>query len=107
MRIRSCFFALVTFLITGCVSPEQRFKNGLDGRINWNIERYQSQNGVNFVRSEETIDGKVEYFYEYKTRGFFDPAGSKCRYAMVVDKSTQLIVSWHFIGNHDYCRVSN
>lgn len=91
----------------GCVSPEQRFKNGLDGHVGWHIQRYQKIEGGNFTRNEETTDGKVEYFYEYKTRGFFDPAGSKCRYAMVVDKSTQLIVSWHFIGNHDYCRVSN
>jgi len=99
--------AFVTLSILGCVSPEQGFVGDLDGHINWNIERYQSQEGVNFVKSEERADGKIDYIYEYRTRGFFDPAGSKCRYAMAVDKNSQLIVGWHFIGNHDYCRISN
>ena len=107
MKIRSSFLALAILSIVGCASPEQKFRDNLDGRVSWNIERYQSQNGGNFVRSEEVADGKVEYIYEYTIRGFFDPAGSKCRYAMVVDKSTQVIVGWHFIGIHDYCRISN
>jgi len=102
-----CCLAFVTLSFMGCVSPEQGFKNHLDGLVNWNIEHYQSIEGINFVRSEERTDGKVEYFYEYTTLGFFDPAGSKCRYVMVVDKSNQLIVGWHFIGIHDYCRISN
>ena len=102
-----CFLALATLSIMGCVSPEQRFINNLDGSINRNIEHYQKIYGLDFIRSEERADGKVEYFYEYTTLGFFDPAGSKCRYVMVVDKSNQLIVGWHFIGNHDYCRISN
>ena len=112
IKVQRSFLALVALLVTGCigyfdVSPEQGFKNNLDGHINWNIEHYQENYGVNFIRSEERADGKVEYFYEYTTRGFFDPAGSKCRYVMVVDKSNQLIVGWHFMGNHDYCRISN
>lgn len=110
-KLQLCFFALVALSVAGCtffdVSPEQKFKVGLDARINWNIGRYQSQNGVNFARSEETLDGKVEYFYEYKTRGFFDPAGSMCRYVMIVDKSSQVTIGWRFNGQNDYCRVSN
>jgi hypothetical protein len=102
-----CFLAFIPLSIMGCVSPEQRFKNDLDGHVNWKIEHYQEIEGGNFIRTEERTDGNVEYFYEYTTRGFFDPAGSKCRYVMVVDKSNQLIVGWHFIGNHDYCRISN
>jgi hypothetical protein len=99
--------SFVTLSILGCVSPEQRFVGDLDGHINWNIGHYQEIEGVNFVGSEERADGRIDYIYEYKTHGFFDPAGSKCRYAMAVDKNSQLIVSWHFIGNHDYCRISN
>jgi len=110
MRIWRSFFALAALLIMGCVSPEQSFKDDLTGHIGWDIQRYQKIEGGNFTRSEETADGKVEYFYEYTTRGFFDPAGSKCRYVMVVDKASQVIVGWRFDGapNYsDYCRISN
>lgn len=102
-----CFLAFVTLPITGCISTEQEFKNNLDAHINWNIEQYQKDYGVDFIRSEESEDGKVEYFYEYTIQGFLDPKGSKSCYVMVVDKSRQVIVSWHFIGDDEHCRVSN
>ncbi|MFI4919911.1 MAG: hypothetical protein ACHP65_10195 [Legionellales bacterium] len=101
-----CFLALVTLLIAGCISPEQGFKNNLDAHINWNIEHYQKIYGVDLIRSEERTDGKVEYFYQYITQGFSDLSGSKSCYVMVVDKSSQIIVSWHFIDSPDHCRIS-
>jgi hypothetical protein len=101
-----CILAVITLSIAGCISTEQEFKNNLDAHINWNIERYQKDHGVDFIRSEETTDGKVDYFYEYTIQGLLDPKGSKSCYVMVVDKSSQAIVSWHFIGEDEYCRTS-
>lgn len=111
LNIQRCFLALVTLLVTACMSyweftSQQRFEKNLTARINWSIERYQSQEGVNFLWSNETGDGKVEYFYGYKTRALFDPAGSACRYVMIVDRSSQLIVGWRINGNPEYCRLN-
>ncbi len=102
-----CSLAFITLSITGCISPEQGFKNNLDAHINWNIEHYQKIYAVDFIRSEERADGKVEYFYEYTTQGYFVLSASKSCYVMVVDKGNQVIVSWHFIDNPDHCRISN
>jgi len=101
-----CIFSAFTLQISGCISTEQEFKNNLDAHINWNIERYQKDHGVDFIRSEETVDGMVEFFYQYTIQGLLDPKGIKSCYVMVVDKGSQTIVSWHFIGEDEHCRIS-
>jgi hypothetical protein len=106
-RITSwCLLLVVTLPTMGCISVEQEFKKNLDSHINWNIEQYQKDYGADFIRSEEREDGMVEYFYEYTKQGILNPIGSKSCYVMVVDQSSQEIVSWHFIGEEEHCRIS-
>jgi hypothetical protein len=101
------YIACVFLLFAGCVPTELEFKKNLDAHINWNIAQYQKVYGVDFIRSNERDDGTTEYFYEYAIQGVLHPIGSESCYVMVVDNKSQKIVSWHFIGEDEQCRISH
>jgi len=71
-------------------------KNNIEGLLN-------PRSAVILQGMHEVQPGVIEYTFEDKKAKWFTPAEAKCRFIVVVDKTTGTMTGWRYNGNPEFC----
>jgi hypothetical protein len=104
LMLSGCLTAMVIVAANMGPSPQSEFEANADGRLYapyidacyWR-RQYDPERSLcgRLVETRETAEG-VEYVH--------GPYG-QCVYSFIVDKNTQLITSWRYVGAPDSCWI--
>jgi len=105
-------FLPLIFVITACAGTlneaMQRFVYHKDEgvRRQENIDEWlqpsSGRSGSSLESAQEVKPGVMEYAFVDKLK-IFVPAAKKCRFILVVQKSTGTIIGWRYNSNPEYC----